>query len=53
MHPFSLLAGIWSPFRATVTSMVAALVFLPWNIFGSEKVATLGRVRPKKAINHQ
>lgn len=50
MHPFSLLPGIWSPFIATVTSWVAALVFLPWNIFGSGKVATLGRVRPKKAV---
>lgn len=37
-------------YTATVTSRVAALIFLLWNIYGSGKVATLGRVRPKKAI---
>lgn len=53
MHSFSLLPGVWSPFTATVTSRVAALVLLPWNIYGSGKVATLGRVRPKKAITSE
>jgi len=53
MHPFSLLPGIWSPFTATVTSMVAALVFLPRNIYGRGEVATLRRVLPKKAITSE
>jgi hypothetical protein len=36
-----------------VASMVKALIFLPWNIYGRGEVTTLGRVCPKKAITSE